>query len=57
MFKIEFLIFGLTLLGVAVFHRRAFPIAACGLAVVIVYEWFFTQFPAGAGCRGGGRVR
>ncbi len=49
---IEFLIFGLTLLGVAIFHRLALPIAACGLAVVIAYQWLFTQFPAGAGASG-----
>ncbi|MDH4259129.1 MAG: citrate transporter [Gammaproteobacteria bacterium] len=49
---IEFLFFGLTLLGVAVFHRYSLPIAACGLAVVIAYQWSFTQFPAGAGWAG-----
>ena len=48
----EFLFFGLTLLGVAVFHRKALPVAASGLAAVIAYEWFFTQFPAGAGLNG-----
>ncbi len=49
MIHFEFLLFGLTLLGVAVFFRKALPIAAFGLAAVIAYEWFFTQFPAGAG--------
>jgi Na+/H+ antiporter NhaD/arsenite permease-like protein len=49
---IEFLIFGMTLLGVAVFHRHALPIAATGLAVVVAYEWLFTQFPAGGGALG-----
>ena len=48
----EFLIFGLTLLSVAIFHRKALPIAACGLVLVIAYEWVFTQFPAGAGWTG-----
>ncbi|MGB5131310.1 MAG: hypothetical protein WBO00_01750 [Steroidobacteraceae bacterium] len=52
MFPLEFLFFGLTLLGVAVFHRKALPIAACGLAAVIAFEWFFTQFPTGAGWNG-----
>jgi Na+/H+ antiporter NhaD/arsenite permease-like protein len=52
MFPIEFLFFGLTLLGVAVFHRKALPIAACGLATVIAFEWFFTRFPTGAGWNG-----
>jgi Na+/H+ antiporter NhaD/arsenite permease-like protein len=48
----EFLIFGTTLVGVALFHRRALPIAAAGLAAVIAYEWLFTQFPAGPGAAG-----
>ena len=52
MFPIEFVFFGLTLLGVAVFHRHSLPIAACGLAVIVVFEWLFTQFPAGAGWAG-----
>jgi Na+/H+ antiporter NhaD/arsenite permease-like protein len=48
----EFLFFGLTLLGVAIFHRHALPIAACGLVFVVAYQWLFTQFPAGAGASG-----
>jgi Na+/H+ antiporter NhaD/arsenite permease-like protein len=49
---VEFLIFGLTLAGVAIFHRHALPIAACGLATIIAFEWIFTQFPAGPGAAG-----
>jgi len=49
---IEFFIFGFTLAGVAIFHRYALPIAACGLAAVIAFEWLFTQFPTGAGAAG-----
>jgi Na+/H+ antiporter NhaD/arsenite permease-like protein len=49
---IEFLIFGVTLAGVAVFHRKALLIAAAGLAAVILFEWIFTQFPAGPGVSG-----
>jgi Na+/H+ antiporter NhaD/arsenite permease-like protein len=49
---VEFLIFGVTLAGVAVFHRRALTIAAAGLAAVIAFEWLFTQFPAGPGASG-----
>ncbi|MEX0734467.1 MAG: hypothetical protein WD944_10750 [Steroidobacteraceae bacterium] len=49
---IEFLIFGITLAGVAVFHRHALPIAAAGFASVIVFEWAFTQFPGGLGAAG-----
>jgi len=49
---VEFLFFGLTLIGVAIFHRHALPIAACGLVLVVAYQWLFTQFPAGAGASG-----
>lgn len=49
---LEFLIFGLTLAGVAIFHRRALPIAASGLVAVIAFEWLVTQFPAGEGAMG-----
>jgi Na+/H+ antiporter NhaD/arsenite permease-like protein len=49
---LEFLIFGATLAGVAVFHRYALPIAAAGLAAVIAFEWTFTQFPTGHGLAG-----
>ena len=48
----EFLIFGVTLAGVAVFHRRALPIAALGLLVVIAFKWAtagFTDAPGFAG--------
>jgi Na+/H+ antiporter NhaD/arsenite permease-like protein len=49
---IEFLIFALALAGVAIFHRHALPIAACGLATIIAFEWLFTQFPTGSGAAG-----
>ena len=48
----EFLIFGITLVGVAVFHRRALPIAAAGLIAIIAFEWLFSAFPAGPGAAG-----
>ncbi len=48
----EFLIFGFTLAGVALFHHRALQIAACGLAAVVLFEWLFTHFPAGPGISG-----
>jgi Na+/H+ antiporter NhaD/arsenite permease-like protein len=49
---LEFAIFGATLAGVAVLHRNALPIAAAGLAAVVVFEWTVTQFPAGPGLEG-----
>ena len=32
----EFVLFGLTLLGVALFHRHTLPIAAVGLAAIVL---------------------
>ena len=52
MFQLEFLLFGLTLLGVAAFHRHSLAIAACGLAAVISYQWIFAHFPEGFGWAG-----
>ncbi len=49
---IEFLLFAATLLGVAVLHRHALPIAACGLAAVVAFEWLVTGFPPGPGNAG-----
>ena len=46
---VEFLIFGATLAGVAIFHRFALPIAALGLAAVIAAKWATAGFAAGAG--------
>ena len=49
---VEFLIFGLTLIGVAVLHRQALPIAAAGLATVLAYQGLFGEFPGGPGAPG-----
>jgi Na+/H+ antiporter NhaD/arsenite permease-like protein len=49
---IEFLLFAVTLLGVAVLHRHALPIAAGGLAAVVAFEWLVTGFPPGPGAAG-----
>jgi Na+/H+ antiporter NhaD/arsenite permease-like protein len=51
-FPVEFLIFGATLVGVALFHRRALPIAAAGLVAVIAYKWLAIGFAAGPGLGG-----
>ena len=42
---LEFVLFALTLLGVALFHRRALEVAATGLAVIVLYKLAFTGFP------------
>ena len=48
----EFLLFGATLAGVALFHRQSLPIAAAGLAAIVAWDWAFAEFPAGAGLAG-----
>jgi Na+/H+ antiporter NhaD/arsenite permease-like protein len=49
---VEFVLFALTLLGVAVAHRRALEVAAAGLAAVILYKLAVTGFRAGPGLAG-----
>ena len=49
---VDFILFGLTLLGVALFHRLALPIAAAGAAVISLYKLAFTGFKTGAGLAG-----
>ena len=45
----EFILFGLLLLGVALFHRRALEIAVGGLLAILLFEAFVTAFPTGRG--------
>ncbi len=40
--RIEFIIFGLTLLGVAIFHNRTMYVALIGLATVLAIKYLFT---------------
>lgn len=49
---IEFLLFGMTLLGVATLHRHALWVAATGLLSIVLYQWLFTGFKTGAGLTG-----
>jgi len=44
MIPVEFLIFGLTLLGVAVFHQRTMLVALLGLAAVTAYKVLLGDF-------------
>lgn len=46
---VEFILFGLILLGIAAFHKRALEISVGGLLVILAYEWFVSAFPTGAG--------
>jgi Na+/H+ antiporter NhaD/arsenite permease-like protein len=45
----EFVLFGLLLLGVALFHRRALEISVGGLIAILLYEALVTAFPTGRG--------
>ena len=44
---VDFILFGLTLLGVAIFHHKTLQVALTGLAVVTVYKLLFTGFRQG----------
>lgn len=48
----EFILFALTLLGIAMFHRHTLPIAVGGLIAIVTYKWFGPGFNEGAGLAG-----
>ncbi len=52
---VDFILFGLTLLGVALFHRHTLPVALTGLGTIIAYKLAFTGFKFGAGLGGLGQ--
>jgi Na+/H+ antiporter NhaD/arsenite permease-like protein len=49
---VEFVLFGLTLLGVALFHHHTLKVALAGLATITAYKLAFTGFKHGAGLAG-----
>jgi len=49
---VDFILFALTLLGVALFHRYTLQVALTGLAVITLYKLAFTGFKTGAGLGG-----
>jgi Na+/H+ antiporter NhaD/arsenite permease-like protein len=49
---IEFLLFGLTLIGVAVFHHRTLRVSLIGLGAIVLYKLLFTGFKFGPGFSG-----
>jgi Na+/H+ antiporter NhaD/arsenite permease-like protein len=49
---IDFILFGLTLAGVALFHHHTLQVALIGLAVILLYKLGFTGFKTGAGLTG-----
>jgi Na+/H+ antiporter NhaD/arsenite permease-like protein len=52
---VEFILFALTLLGVALFHHHTLPVALAGLTSVAVYKLAFSGFKYGAGVGGLGQ--
>src|SRR5262249_57926817 len=49
---VDFILFGLTLLGVALLHRYTLRVGLAGLAVIIGYKLVFTGFKTGPGLPG-----
>ncbi|CAN5581600.1 hypothetical protein BH20VER3_BH20VER3_12800 [soil metagenome] len=49
---IDFILFGLTLLGVAIFHHHTLRVALTGLCTIALYKIFFTGFRTGPGPSG-----
>jgi Na+/H+ antiporter NhaD/arsenite permease-like protein len=48
----EFILFGATLLGVAILHHRTFTVAIIGLAIIVAYKLLFSDFAGHAGLEG-----
>ncbi len=49
---IDFILFGLTLLGVALFHHHTLRVAVVGLVVITLFKILFSPFPEGPGAAG-----
>ena len=49
---VDFVLFGLTLAGVALFHHHTLQVALTGLAVIVLYKLGFTGFKTGPGLGG-----
>jgi Na+/H+ antiporter NhaD/arsenite permease-like protein len=49
---LDFVLFGLTLAGIALFHHHTLQVALTGLAVIVGYKLAVTGFPTGAGLPG-----
>jgi Na+/H+ antiporter NhaD/arsenite permease-like protein len=48
----EFILFGLTLAGVALFHHHTLGVALTGLGAIVAYKFSFTGFKTGPGLSG-----
>jgi Na+/H+ antiporter NhaD/arsenite permease-like protein len=49
---VDFILFALTLLGVAVFHHHTLKVALTGAAVITAFQLIFTGFKTGTGLEG-----
>jgi Na+/H+ antiporter NhaD/arsenite permease-like protein len=49
---VDFILFALTLIGVAIFHHKTLEVALTGLAAIVLYKLLFTGFKFGAGLAG-----
>jgi Na+/H+ antiporter NhaD/arsenite permease-like protein len=49
---VDFILFALTLLGVALFHHHTLQVALTGLAAIVLYKLGFTGFKTGSGLGG-----
>src|SRR4051812_11683179 len=49
---IAFILFALTLIGVALFHHHALKVAVGGLVIITVFKLLFSPFAEGAGASG-----
>ena len=49
---IDFILFALTLIGVALFHHHTLKVAVIGLAVITLFKILFSPFAEGAGVAG-----
>ncbi len=49
---VDFILFGLTLLGVALFHHRTLEVALTGFITISLYKIIFTGFSTGPGIAG-----
>lgn len=49
---VDFVLFGLTLIGVAVFHHKTLEVALAGLAAIVLYKFVFNGFKFGTGLTG-----
>ena len=49
---VDFILFALTLIGVAIFHHQTLQVALTGLAAIVVYKLAFTGFKTGPGLAG-----